>query len=145
MGGYKGEGKHTYKSKLLVTSHVRKMVVVVVVVVVCFVLVVVPFFLTIYVILMLLIILPLLLVLLFLLIIILLFLFILFLIRFLARHAPLSQSSRCPPVVCGHYPLTEAARMNIVSAIATLRRHGTTGRRMWTHGGQSARATNVDT
>ena len=33
MGGYKGEGKHTYKSKLLVTSHVRKMVVVVVVVV----------------------------------------------------------------------------------------------------------------
>ena len=34
VGGYKGEGKHTYKSKLLVTSHVRKMVVVVVVVVV---------------------------------------------------------------------------------------------------------------
>ena len=33
VGGYKGEGKHTYKSKLLVTSHVRKMVVVVVVVV----------------------------------------------------------------------------------------------------------------
>ena len=32
VGGYKGEGKHTYKSKLLVTSHVRKMVVVVVVV-----------------------------------------------------------------------------------------------------------------
>ena len=34
MGGYKGEGNYTYKSKLLVTSHVRKMVVVVVVVVV---------------------------------------------------------------------------------------------------------------
>ena len=33
VGGYKGEGKHTYKSKFLVTSHVRKMVVVVVVVV----------------------------------------------------------------------------------------------------------------
>ena len=34
VGGYKGEGNYTYKSKLLVTSHVRKMVVVVVVVVV---------------------------------------------------------------------------------------------------------------
>ena len=41
MGGYKGEGKHTYKSKLLVTSHVRKMVVVVVVVLVVLVVLVI--------------------------------------------------------------------------------------------------------
>ena len=29
VGRHKGEGKHTYKARLLVTSHVRKIVVVV--------------------------------------------------------------------------------------------------------------------